>query len=180
MTQGRQSKRGKIALGLISALLCVAALAPATAPAAGDCEYCVNIPNGDGGAQDPTAHTSGGSDGSSDSSGTAATGTATTTTTDTATTVESSDDDSDKSGGGGAGGGGKGGDGDNGSAAKGDQNSVAATNEPATASSDSDDGGFPLILVALAVLAAAGVGYAAWRFRRDDGMGTPAETGHRA
>ncbi len=186
MTLGRQSKRGKIALGLIGALLCALMLAPAGAIAQGDCEYCVNIPGGDGNGQDPTANASGGSGGSGgDSSDDAAvpstdTGTVTTPTTDTGTTDDSSDD----SNAGGAGGGKGGGDGDDkalaGSGGDRHQDSLAPTDEPgnaATTSSSDDGGGFPVILVAIAILAAAGVGFAAWRVRRGDGMGRPAQTG---
>lgn len=187
MTQGRQSKRGKIALGLISALLCALAVMPAGALAGGDCEYCVDIPGGDGNGQDPTANASGGSGGGSNDSDVASvdTGTTTTPATDTGATVEPSEDDSDSSGGAAGSGGGKGGDGDkalSGNSGDRRQDSLAPADETtaATQTSDSDDGGFPVILVAIAVLAAAGVGFAAWRVRRGDGMGRPAETGHSA
>jgi hypothetical protein len=185
MTLGRQSKRGKIALGLIGALLCALMVAPAGALAAGDCEYCVDIPGGDGNGQDPTANASGGSgDSGGDSSGDGSvaptdTGTVTTPTTDTGTTDDSSDD----SNAGGAGGG-KGGDGNDkavaGNGGDRHQDSLAPKAEPGnavTTSSSDDGGGFPVILVAIAVLAAAGVGFAAWRARRGDGMGSPAQTG---
>ncbi|HEX2128653.1 MAG TPA: hypothetical protein VHF58_05500, partial [Solirubrobacterales bacterium] len=191
MTRGRQSMRGKLALGLISALVCALALVPASASAAGDCEYCVDIPGGDGSGQDPTANASGGSGGSSGDApapGDAGTDTATTpATTDTGGTVDTSED-ADESGGGAAGGGGKGGDGDekalSGKGGERQQNSLPPTENanPASTSTDSDDGGgFPVILVAIAVALAAGVAFLAWRSRRDgDGVGRPAETGQGA
>jgi hypothetical protein len=186
MTLGSQSKRGKLALGLIAAALCALSLAPASAFGAGDCEYCVDIPGGDGNGQSPTANASGGSGGGSDG-GSSAGVAPTTPTTDTGVTDDSSDDDSD-SGGGGKGGGGKGGGGNDkalsGKTGDRHQDSLAPTDERAgfANASDSDDGGFPVILVAIAVLAAAGVGFAAWRLRRGDGdgVGRPAQPGHSA
>ena len=181
MTQGRQSRRGKTALGLSAALLCAVALVPGVAVAApGENEYGLDIPSGSGGGEDPAANASGGSGGSTDT----APADRATTPTPASETTESTDS-SDGGAGGAAGGGDKGGGGDKARSGEGgnrNADTLASIDEPiaTTQASDSDDGGFPVILIVIAVLAAAGAGFAAWRLRRGDGVGRPAQPGHSA
>jgi cobalamin biosynthesis Mg chelatase CobN len=173
----RKSRGLNFRFVVATAVVAVAAVAPAAAIAdAGGDEYTLNVP---GGGNTPlSGQSSGGSSGgSSDASSDVGQAAATDTT-------EAGAGDSTTSGGTEATtGGGKGENHHANNAGNGDKSSQGGgsgekprnglvspdnANAPTTDASGSDDGGVPVFLIALAVLAAACVGFAIWRMRRTD------------
>lgn len=172
MTRGRKSRCGKLALGTMLAVVAsmIAFCAPAAFAAPADCEYCVNIPDGDGGGTDPSANASGVNT-SSQPSDVAA------TTPNGGTESNGGEDRSSSTGADGGAGGdsggtaaGKGGDGPKGGeGASGDGGVNGSAGTPtvgAEPASSSDGGGVSPFLILIAVLAAGGVGLAIWQMRR--------------
>ncbi len=166
--------RGVVTAALIAVFALAFALLPGTAMA-GECEYCLELPEGDGGGQDPSANASGGGGGvdQPDSSN----ATEATAPEETVTTPETTDDTSSEEGssGGGTGGnngkGGGNGGGPSGEGAGGaDHETVSATDPTGTvdaspASSEDSGGGVSGLLIAIAAIAALAVGVAVWRLR---------------
>ncbi len=173
--------RGVVTAALIAVFAMAFALLPTTA-IAGECEYCLELPEGDGGGQDPSANASGGGDNVDQPDSSEAT--EATVPEETVTTPETTDDTSDDEGssGGGAGAGGNdkgngnGGGPSGGEGAAADHEPVSATEPTGTvdaspASSEDSGGGVSGLLIAIAALAALAVGVAVWRMRSggDDG-----------
>ena len=170
---------GRFALGsLLAALAGIALVAPSAALAApSNCEYCIDLPQGDGGGEEPTASSSGGGD--ADQPETTAPDTTEATTTTPTTTVPTTDDSGDTDEAGGAGGG-KGGDGGGGAGKDPAANGGSRGNEinpavDAEAAASTDSGGISPLLIIVAIVAATCVGLAIWRLRRDNVGGSPAE-----
>ncbi len=181
MTRGSKHKTALAAFCALAIFAAAALLAPsfAGAQAAVD-EYDLgNLPNSEGG--------SGGSGGDGDQSGAVASGSSDSSTpaapTDTGST-EQSTDDTDSSAGVAAGGGGGGkppgneGAGADRADAKHTKDLITPAKDaddiPAQqASAATDDGGAPVLLIALAVIAAVCTGIAIWRMRRSTGDPAP-------
>jgi cobalamin biosynthesis Mg chelatase CobN len=178
----RKSRPHNFTFVIATALVAIAAIAPAVASAdAGGDEYTLNVP---GGGNTPINGQSGGGGGggSSNPSSDVSQATATDTTEAPATesTVPAGTDTTSA-----------GGKGSNHHANNGDKNSSKGngsgekprnglvspdnTSTPTVGASSSDDGGVPIFLIAIAVLAAACVGVAIWRMRRSGG-GTGGES----
>jgi cobalamin biosynthesis Mg chelatase CobN len=159
--QGRKSKTARALGCLIAAMLAFAALAPAVAAAQSgaedEYELAPNIPNSDDSNQQSNA---GGGVPQSGSGGGSSGPTATAPTTEPTTGGETSQ---------GSGGDGKAnasqgdGKGANGSQATSTQTPAQV---PSIASDSSDDGGAPVLLILLAIIAAVCTGVAIWRLRR--------------
>jgi cobalamin biosynthesis Mg chelatase CobN len=172
MRQARKSRHHIFTFVVLAAMAACAAIAPAVAAGdAGGDEYTLNVP---GEGNNPVDDSNGGGDrsnASSDVSPATATDTTETTTTDT-------DETTGGAGGGAGGGGGNGGEkGDDSGGASGGSGSAdkpradligSESVAPTSSSSESDDGGVPVFLIAIAVLAAVCVGLAVWRMRRSD------------
>jgi cobalamin biosynthesis Mg chelatase CobN len=177
----RKSRPHNFMFVVATALVAIAAIAPAAAIADGaDDEYTLNVPNG---GNTPINGQSGGGGGGNDTSSNVSPATAT-DTTETPATGSGETTATDTT----AGGGGKG---SNHHANNGDENSSKSNapgekprdglvsdnaSAPTVGASSSDDGGVPIFLIAIAVLAAACVGVAIWRMRRSGGGGTGGET----
>ena len=176
MRQARKSRHHIFTVAL-AALIACAAIAPAVAAGdSGGDEYTLNVP-GEGNTPINGGSSGGGGHSDPSSSVSPATATDTETTPSTSSTESSATDTSTSSGGGGqnadkgknvtdAKGGSGGGDKPRANLVPDDE---TASN---VGSSGSDDGGVPIFLIAIAVLAAVCVGVAVWRMRRsDDGTG---------
>jgi cobalamin biosynthesis Mg chelatase CobN len=171
MTEGRKCRWGTRALFGALAALAIAAAVPAVAGASpAEDEYDLNLPEADGQSNEPTQQSA------EDSS--ASTPEAAAPASDTS----QSDDDQGSATAGGAGGGGndQGGGGDSGGAAGGGDKASASRQQPFASSADektvpdlaadrSDGGGISVPLILLAIAAAACAGIAFWRLRRSKG-----------
>ena len=173
----RKSRPHIFTFVIATAVVAIAAIAPAVASAqAGGDEYTLIVP---GGGNTPINGQSGGGGGGSSTSSDVSSATATDTTQAQSTEATAPSDTEATSGGGGKGA--------NHHANKGDNNTsknqgsgdkprdgLVSPNSsaPTVGASSSDDGGVPIFLIAIAVLAAVCVGVAIWRMRRgDDGPG---------
>jgi hypothetical protein len=176
MTEGRKSRWVTRALFSAFAALAVIAAVPALAAATpAEDEYDLNLPEADGQSNDPATQSAEGSSSPSPEP------------TPSATEAPATDDDGSTAGGGVAG---SGGGGDGGAAAGGGGDDKPAKSErseafptgeqPVTdlAADDSGGGGISMPLILLAVAAAACAGIAFWRLRRSKGDGE--DTGHEA
>ena len=173
MTEGRKSRWGTRALFSVLAALAIIAAVPAVAAATpAEDEYDLNLPEADGQSNDPAPQTA--EDSSSPSSP---------STPSPTTEAPATDDDSSTAGGAaaGSGSGGNGGGGDGGATSGGSGGGDKPTKEeqieafgnavdeePVTnlAADSSDGGGISTPLILLAVAAAACAGIAFWRLRR--------------
>jgi cobalamin biosynthesis Mg chelatase CobN len=185
MRQARKSRHHLFTLAAIAALVACAAIAPAIAAGdPGGDEYTLDVP---GEGNTPVGDGSDGGDGGSDASSDVSDATATDTTQDT--TTDSSGTAAGSGGGGGNDGGGgqadkagdeKSGAGSGGSGGETPRDDLVASDATPSSvnSSGSDDGGVPVFLIVLAVLAAVCVAFAVWRMRRssDDGDASDAAT----
>ena len=160
MTQGRKSKTARVLGCLLVAMLALAAISPALAPAQSGAEDEYELGNlpGSGGDQ---------SSGGDSSSSTAGVPTGGSTGGETAT----GEPGTTATGGGDGNGGGKHGAGSGqGNGGAGSNAATASGQEvPSLTTSSSDDGGAPILLILLAAAAALCTGVAVWRLRRDPG-----------
>lgn len=159
--QGRKSKTARILGCLLAALLALAAMAPAlaTAQTGAEDEYelAPNIPNSDDGNQQVDSGGGAPSASSGGGTGTPSTG---------ATVGEPAAGDPSPGAGGG----------DKSNGSKGDAKGANASQTPASSAPNevpsiapaesSDDGGAPILLILLAIVAAICTGVAIWRLRR--------------
>jgi cobalamin biosynthesis Mg chelatase CobN len=174
MTRGRKHRWVRAGLLTLSGLACAAALAPvapAATPAAD--EYDLALPNADGGNTDSAAGTAGSSEPpAADGSSVATAATPAATTASPAVEAEPA----------GAGGVSSAGSGNQGQQKPADpkadgraSDGGAAASEPTASLPQDDSGGVPILLIALAALAATAVGVAVWRLR-GGGRGSPVTT----
>jgi cobalamin biosynthesis Mg chelatase CobN len=175
MRQARESRHHIFTFAALAALIVCAAIAPAIAAGEpGGDEYTLDVPG-----QGNTPVGGGGGSGGSGGSGDASSSVSPATVPESTEGGGSSTDDSATPASGSNGGGGKhGGDkGENVTNASGGSgggekpNSDLVSGDTASTSVDSsgsDDGGVPVFLIVIAVLAAACVGFAIWRMRRSD------------
>jgi cobalamin biosynthesis Mg chelatase CobN len=160
MTEGRKSRWGTRALFAALAALAIAAAGPAVAGASpAEDEYDLNLPEADGQSNDSTQQNAGGSSA------------ATPQGASPASDASQSDDEQGSATAGGAGGNGndRGGGGDKAATGSREQPFASSAGEqavPDLAADRSDGGGISVPLILLAIAAAACAGIAFWRLRR--------------
>jgi cobalamin biosynthesis Mg chelatase CobN len=165
MTEGRKSRWGTRALFGALAVLAIAAAGPTVAGASpAEDEYDLNLPEADGQSNDSTQQNAGGSSASTPQGASPA------------SDSSQSDDEQGSATAGGAGGGGndKGGGGGGNKAATGSREQPFASSAgeqavPDLAADRSDGAGVSVPLILLAIAAAACAGIALWRLRRSKG-----------